>query len=58
MTDWVVPSVFFCPKTAQKLPEIEQNYPNTTLKISPNPPKISTNELHYFPISGLFLASY
>ena len=39
MADWVVQSVFFCPKTTQKLPKIEQNYPNTALKLLPNPPK-------------------
>ena len=39
MTDWVVPSVIFCQNTAQKLPEIEQNYPNTALKLLPNPPQ-------------------
>ena len=44
MTDWVVPSVIFCQNTAQKLPEIEQNYPNTTLKLLPNPPKIKSSK--------------
>ena len=39
MTDWVASRSFFCLKTTQKLPKIEQNYPNTTLKILPNPPK-------------------
>ena len=39
MTDWAVQSVIFCPKTTQKLPKIEQYYPNTTLKLLPNPPK-------------------
>ena len=39
MTDWVVPSVFFCQNIAQKLPEIEQNYSNTALKLLPNPPQ-------------------
>ena len=39
MTDWVVLSVIFCLKTTRKLPKIEQNYPNTTLKLLPNPPK-------------------
>ena len=29
MTDWAVQSVFFCLNTAQKLPEIERNCPNT-----------------------------
>ena len=32
MTDWAVQSVIFCPNTAQKLPKIEQNCPNTALK--------------------------
>ena len=39
MTDWAVQSVFCCLNTAQKPPEIEQYYPNTTLKLLPNPPK-------------------
>ena len=39
MTDWAVQSVFFCLNTARILPEIEQYYPNTTLKLLPNPPK-------------------
>ena len=39
MTDWVVQSVIFMSKTTQKQPEIEQYYPNTTLKLLPNPPK-------------------
>ena len=40
MTDGVASRSFFCLNTAQKLPEIEQYYPNTTLKLLPNPPKI------------------
>ena len=39
MTDEVASRSFFCLNTARKLPEIEQNYPNTTLKLLPNPPK-------------------
>ena len=39
MADWAVQSVFFCQKTAQKLPENEQNYPNTTLKQKRTNPK-------------------
>ena len=45
MTDWTVQSVFFCPNTTRKLPKIEQNYPNTTLKILPNPPKKPSSKL-------------
>ena len=39
MTDWVASRSFFCQNTTRKLPEIEQYYPNTTLKLLPNPPK-------------------
>ena len=45
MTDWIVHRSFFCLKTTQKLPKIEQNYPNTTLKILPNPPKKPSSKL-------------
>ena len=39
MTDWAVSRLFFCLNTTQILPKIDQNYPNTTLKLFPNPPK-------------------
>ena len=39
MTERIVPRSFFCLNTARKQPEIEQYYPNTTLKLLPNPPK-------------------
>ena len=39
MTDWMTSRSFFYLKTTQKLPKIERNYPNTTLKLLPNPPK-------------------
>ena len=39
MTDWIVQSVFFCLKTAQKLPKNEPKlpkyYPKTMTKSSP-----------------------
>ena len=39
MTDWAVQSVFFCPKTTQKLPKIERKLPKycpeTMTKSSP-----------------------
>ena len=33
MTDWVASRSFFCLKTARKMPEIEQNCPNTALML-------------------------
>ena len=39
MTERTVPRSFFCLNTAPKLPENEQNCPNTILKLLPNPPE-------------------
>ena len=39
MTGRAVLSVIFCLNTAQILPEIERNCPNTALKLLANPPE-------------------
>ena len=44
MTDWVASRLFFCLKTARKLPEIERNCPNTALKLLANPPKKTSSK--------------
>ena len=33
MTDWAIPSVFFCPKTTKNYPKLSENCPNTALKL-------------------------
>ena len=36
MTDWAVQSVIFMPENC---PKMRRDYPKTTLKLLPNPPK-------------------
>ena len=45
MTDWIASRSFFCLNTTRIQPEIEQYYPNTTLKLLPNPPKNKNSKL-------------
>ena len=55
MTDWAVQSVIFLPKNYPKLsenypklsencPKMSRDYPNTALKLLPNPPKKKSNK--------------
>ena len=39
MTDWAAQSVIFMSKLSENCPKMSRDYPNTTLKLLPNPPK-------------------